>query len=467
MNDYSSLKRDNSCGKQDSCISCTQYDQCTKWAAFIEKHGYKKKYSHFDKRTSLQDFKTLNKIMNPDWITHHGFWPFIHYQKDLTRYNRHQGRKSKKRDIRYCSHIDRCIYQRYGFLLNEYYNQYALTHEIDESCIAYRTNKNKSNIDYAKIAFDFIDRSERCYILVCDFSKFFDYIDHRILKQNLCDILNQEYLPSDYYAVYKSITKYSSWSWKSLLQINNLSTSKRARKKMNSKETVLSKHEFRQHAKQCITKNTNQYGIPQGSPLSAVLSNIYMIHFDKLLTAKVRELDGLYLRYCDDILIILPFIPSLEKQIQRDMKDIYNLIQSYKYTKINTDKTKLLKFDLLSSSVISSFDNQTREFVPGGQIDYLGFIYDGKTKRIRRKSITKYYRRMHGKVKNAIYKNNYKNVYGLYTQRSHQIRQGSTFIDYARRASKVLSLDDPEANNLIKHNVEKVAKAKNRYKHTS
>jgi len=57
-------------------------------------------------------------------------------------------------------------------------------------------------------------------------------------------------------------------------------------------------------------------GIPQGSPMSAVLSNIYMIDFDKRLNQLAIQKGFLYKRYCDDILIVCAQEVSIEvKQV--------------------------------------------------------------------------------------------------------------------------------------------------------
>jgi retron-type reverse transcriptase len=47
-------------------------------------------------------------------------------------------------------------------------------------------------------------------------------------------------------------------------------------------------------------------GIPQGSPISALLSNIYMFSFDKHMKNYVDSIGGKYFRYCDDMLLIVP-----------------------------------------------------------------------------------------------------------------------------------------------------------------
>lgn len=60
-----------------------------------------------------------------------------------------------------------------------------------------------------------------------------------------------------------------------------------------------------------IVKNANHYGIPQGSPISATLANVYMLEVDKLINDMIFGLGGKYMRYSDDFIIILPDVAEL------------------------------------------------------------------------------------------------------------------------------------------------------------
>lgn len=107
-------------------------------------------YAHFDYRTDIS--KSWEYISNPQNICKHGFYPFIHYVKDMSKYSAKKGGiKEKHRDICYAAHIDRCIFQLYNFILNELYNEECARLGIQDVAVAYRTNLNKqNNIDFAK-----------------------------------------------------------------------------------------------------------------------------------------------------------------------------------------------------------------------------------------------------------------------------------------------------------------------------
>ena len=106
--------------------------------------------------------------------------------------------------------------------------------------------------------------------------------------------------------LFKNITRYSSWEWKLLVKASGESITERGiRRKINSKEVLLTKEQFQKYKKD-IKKNESGIGIPQGSPISAVLSNVYMIEFDEQVKEYVSLNGGIYMRYSDDFLIVLP-----------------------------------------------------------------------------------------------------------------------------------------------------------------
>lgn len=78
------------------------------------------------------------------------------------------------------------------------------------------------------------------------------------------------------------------------------------RTKINSKDTILTKEQFLKNKKD-IKKNMSGVGIPQSAPISAILSNIYMIEFDKYIKRHVANKQGIYMRYSDDFIIALPY----------------------------------------------------------------------------------------------------------------------------------------------------------------
>ena len=140
----------------------------------------------------------------------------------------------KSRDICYASHIDRCIFQLYSHILNELYNQEIKQRGIDDVPVAYRTDLGLNNIHLAKIAFDFVRKNSPCYVIIGDFTGFFDNLDHQYLKRRWCDLLRVDSLPKDHYAVFKNITRYSKWELSDLCELNGLEYTQSGINKLNS-----------------------------------------------------------------------------------------------------------------------------------------------------------------------------------------------------------------------------------------
>lgn len=445
------LKEYNNCLEPTACGECHSNTFCNAWMKFVLLHSHDKFYSHFDKRVSLAMNSIRKYVMESRKIAKHSFYPFIHFTKTISRFGK---KKPKVRELYYCSHLDRCVYQRYAFLLNQKYNERVKGTALDDIAIAYRDNLGKNNIDFAKAAFDVIQARDPCIVIVGDFTDFFDNLDHQYLKKRLCDLLEVKILPQDYFAVFKNITRFASWDWKLLVsQSGHHLTERGVRTKLNNQDTILSKTQFQRY-KSSIKKNNSLKGIPQGSPISAVLSNIYMLEFDKKISDYVLQSKGVYMRYSDDFLIVLPY--ESEEKVYEHEKLIFSYVDEIDGLDLQKEKTALY---VCTNDSITEFSSKK-----ASSIDYLGFVFDGIHIKIRPKAITKYYYRMRRKAKN-IGRNGWKsskgkhisakNLYGIYASGGEQ----QTFIDYAKRAKKVLKINDKEADALIKHYKRKIASA--------
>ena len=444
-------KEYNQCQQPISCHNCSSNQICQAWVDFVKHHNDTKPYAHFDLRVSLSMPSIRKYVMDRTKIVTHSFYPFIHFEKKNSRYGK-KGPK-KPRELYYCSHLDRCVYQRYAFLLNYQYNIWACENNIDDVAIAYRDKLGKNNIDFAKDAFDAIRSFPQCFILVGDFTNFFDNLEHQYLKKMMCEVLGVERLPQDYFSVFKNITRFSSWDWKDIVKAAGENIAERGvRKKINSKETLLTKEQFQKNKKD-IKKNISGVGVPQGAPISAVLSNIYMIKFDKDIKRYVICKGGIYMRYSDDFIIVLPY--ERDAEIADFTSYIFSYVESMKgLIDLQKEKTSCYTY---KDEVIYEGDQPS-------SINYLGFLFDGKSIRIRPRAITKYYYRMRRKA-HTIGRSNWtsskgrrisaKELYSIYSRNDEK----QTFIDYARKAKGILKLNDQEANALIKHHKRKIAMA--------
>ena len=416
----------------------------------------KKTYAHFDWRTDIDQQREY--IANPDKVAKHGFYPLIHYEKRTIKYSKKKGRKEKKRDICYAAHIDRCIYQYYSFLLNSLYNERVEKDGISASAVAYWTNLHENNIHFSKRAFDFIKTKSPVYIMIGDFTGFFDNLDHMYLKEQWCSLLDVDRLPADHFAVFKSMTSYSKLELTDLLRLNGLEDTKTGRKKLNGMARVLTPELFKEN-RSLIQKHTEPYGIPQGSPISGILANMYMLDVDKQINDAVRKLGGMYIRYSDDFMIILPDIPEIDAA--KELKRFSEMLEQTPGLKLEPNKTQYFHYGnggLINCGKIFHENADDSNLM----INFLGFSFDGCKVRIRSRTISKYYYRMYRKARNIVKMGGYtpggkriscKNLYLAYSEKG-----SSNFLTYVDRAAAEYGSSEPIKKDTRRH-MQKIRKA--------
>lgn len=406
-----------------------------------------KKYPHFDKKISF--YKVKSYVTNPSRIEEHSFFPLIHYTKNLSKYSKnyidkdsskdiHQRHiKPKKRDIMYASHIDGYIYKYYGECLNNQYNLYAAAHGIDSCALAYRNNKaSECNIQFARDVFEFIHSQEACYIRVSDFEKFFDRLDHTYLSKMVASVLKCNSLPKDWYKVIKSVTRYTYIEKEAIAPFYD---------KRN--ERYFSKIKqfriFRKQHPDVFHLNTNSFGIPQGTAISGILANTYMIDVDQTICELVSHYDGLYRRYSDDTIIIIP----KEKITKSEWDDLeYSINEIIKSAKVSEQKEKTHTFIYQNNGL---YDINATEKI-SRILDYLGFTFDGQQVRVRQKGIYKFERKANEALKASIRAQQHKNLSYLpyqsmllrycldkpYKKKNGKYKRQTNFISYIRRVAQ-------------------------------
>ena len=364
-----------------------------------------KYYKHIDKIIKPQDLKMIErKIKNKNYVVHHGFYPFLSYTQEFKKFVKTKDkneqatyqRKTKSRPIKYASHIDRCIYQWYSYKINNVYNNYCKQNDLNKCVIAYRTClKGKTNIEFAKEVFDFIKKSHSCHILISDFTNFFDNIDHERLKSKLCEVLRTSKLEQDFYKVFRSMTKYTYIEKDAILQyLKTKGVTDEMIKKNHSLFEQISWNTAKKDLKKEIKINKEFYGIPQGSPLSGIFANVYMIDFDKNINEYVSSKNGLYLRYSDDLIIIIPTNNS--NSIEEIWQEISKIKGQYKTLQMNINKTSGYIYE---NRTIKSLHKEIEGMKDGGSsINYLGFSFDGKNVKFRDKTLTKFFYKLYRKI---------------------------------------------------------------------
>lgn len=150
----------------------------------------------------------------------------------------------------------------------------------------------KCNINFANEAFSYIRATSECYVYTLDISKFFENLDHKLLRTSWCDLLGKSQLPEDHFQVYKAVTRFAFVDRTRLYEALNIigtppGSSTSAKKFLVKREDIplqlCTPKEFRHKVKPLIQVNNSGRGVPQGASISDVLSNLYLFSFDKAL----------------------------------------------------------------------------------------------------------------------------------------------------------------------------------------
>jgi len=378
------------------------------------KNWFKPKgYTHLTYRVGIHDAGFINSYVSNSYsVATHRFYPLIHrtiFEKKYKKvgedengkpirkhYTKVDGKKkstAKPRQIYYANHLDAHIYSYYAqkILSPLYEEKLKANAELDEAIIAYRRievqgeDRCKCNIDFANEVFEIIKNLKGDYTVIAfDISKFFDSLDHKILKQAWSQLLGRIDLPEDHYKIYRSLVDFDYVELESVLLLCGFRHPNELIQKEVS-QFLKTGEDFRQliKAQGLIRKNPFRHdktkikmGIPQGTPLSAFLANLYMLKYDEQIIQFLKSHNGIYRRYSDDILAIVPTEVAEETK-----KYVIDLIADYQL-------------------VIQEAKTQSTRFIDGTlakveqPVSYLGFQFDGKRKRLRPCSVSKYYRNL-------------------------------------------------------------------------
>ncbi|WP_448101908.1 antiviral reverse transcriptase Drt2 [Luteibacter jiangsuensis] len=382
-----------------------------------------RKYAHFDAPLPRAAIRRL--VTDSERVSRHAFLPFLHFTMSRNRFKRRPGgvlEKSKKeREICFAAHADASIYAYYSVQLSSRYETAIAEAGLVKNVIAFR-RLGRSNVDLAFEAFDWISNNRPCVAVGMDVKDFFGSLDHASLKSAWCAVLGIATLPKDHYAVFRSVTKYA---WVDLNKALASLKMTRSQYRHARAKRICSIEAFRSVVREgdLIRSNNASKGIPQGSPISALLSNIYMFEFDRVVSSIVESCGGLYRRYCDDILIVV------RPELVDDVK-----------ARINSE--------LLSLHLTSHHEKElTCAFPEDGLADrplqYLGLVFDGQHIRLRGAGVARYYSKMRsgiGQLRRSSAAGRPKveirraALYRQYTDRSGP--NGRSFPAYALRAAK-------------------------------
>ena len=401
-----------------------------------------RRYRHFD---SPVNKVFAQKATKPIFVSQHSFSPLIHYTKVEKRYKKCTTTgvrfiQNKERPIKYASHRDACILSYYAFRLNEALDEHYESAGISDSVIAYRS-LSKANYHFSAEALSFAKANSPVTILAFDVTGFFDNLDHNLLKQRLKSVLRASELPDDWFKVFRFITRFR------YVELDELKANQEFRLRFSRKTSAriarvaeLKAAGVTFHPNPELVEG-NRRGIPQGTPISAAASNLYMIDFDIAARSYCDKIGALYRRYSDDILIVCSTSAAEETK-----SHILQLITNEKL-EVAPHKTEETVFDTNSSVSRTSKAAQ-----------HLGFTLDESGPAIRQSSLSRQWRKMRrairktrkiaeakiasGQSDKAYTKRLYRRFTHLKVRDQTSIRTIRNFSSYARRSAEAFGEDE-------------------------
>ena len=372
------------------------------------KHDWYKRrtYAHFDRPLSRDKAERL--VTFPANVVSHAFWPVILNPQETTSKKEVSGRrvhKTKRRPIAYAAHSDSHIYSYYAHDLSNRLEE-LYQKEGGDHVLAYRRfDVPKCNIHFAHEAFSYISSHNPCDVIAIDVEGFFDALDHQELKKQWKMILNEQSLPKDHYAVYNACTNGSAVT---LPELRDLFGGEVRRRAGASGAAICTTKAFREEVKPLLrhrhdivwdikrkSKPAQISGIPQGLPISAVLANLYMYSADKRLNKLITELGGIYWRYSDDILLVVPAGKGQEAE-----NNVITELNAVKLT-INSDKTVRRRVRPRNGTIRSYSLNDRYLEGEAAPVTYLGFNFDGEETRVRDSTISRFMVKAHRAIERA------------------------------------------------------------------
>ncbi len=358
----------------------------------------KRRYLHFDNRINEIRSSLLSTVFDSKKVATHSFYPFIrnvqrkkHYKKQPPGSPYKTRIEMKERPIDYSAHKDALILSWYSFQITTKYELILHQLGLENNVIAYRSvGDGMSTYDHVKVVADFVTTNPDYVAVALDVEKFFQKVDHQKLKEGWQSMLGVSKLPADHYNIFKYVTSYRYVELRHLRK--HIGFKKYEERKMSR---ICDGKTFREKvAKKGLLKRNplESQGIPQGSSISCTLSNVSMLPFDVAIKEKTDECKGLYLRYSDDILMMVP-----KDKVDDICTYAEKFLREKLHLEINTKKTELTSFEEVNG-FLSAQDVETGN---PSHLSYLGITFDGNRFYLRHKAVARHQKRMIAGVKNS------------------------------------------------------------------
>lgn len=391
-----------------------------------------RKYKHFDMPMSEAELDAFSPSAAD--IVKHSFHPLLAYKRRERRIDFDQNPwliDFKDREIRYACHRDAAIFSLCAREITPHYEDGLKSRGLAENVTAYRAGIG-SNVDFALDLFNEVKSRTSCYVACFDVSKFFDNICHDQLKAQICALMGVTSLPPHLYRVFRQVTE---------ARYVNREDVEPALGGPSGKSRLCSPSQFRSKIAPLISGAAHK-GVAQGTSLSGLFANIYMIEFDAKIANAANSMGGIYRRYSDDIAIVANDYESLCR-----ITHLINVEINRLRLTINSKKTTVSGFYSTASGLFPAFD----------ELQYLGFTFDGHRILLRSSSLRKFYSKMRSNVRRYVRLAAKKGIpktelhmRGLFRRFTHW-GDDRNFVQYAYRAARKMA--SPEIKRQLRNHV--------------
>ena len=336
---------------------------------------------------------------------------------------------SKPRELYYANHLDACIYGYYAKKLNVAYEDKLGQFGLKSAVTAYRristhagnpNAPNKSSADFAAEVFQYIldNAEDELVAITFDIKGFFDTLEHSKLKKAWYEVNDRKTLTEGEYNVFKSLTDFAFVNENEIFEhfketvitetpsgIQKIKPIKRFKHLKDAHAIAycdLDGVKSLRHGNLIIGNNgagaygKRSIGIPQGTPMSAVLANVYMLPFDYSINETVKGFEGMYRRYSDDMIVIC------SEKHAADILLAFETAIADRRLEIQHDKTQIFKFTR-SNGRYQCAQVYDKGLHSTKNLEYLGFEFDGEHTFLKSASLASYYRKMKRAVQRSRY----------------------------------------------------------------
>jgi len=164
---------------------------------------------------------------------------------------------------------------------------------------------------------------EQIFVAECDMQKFYDTVNHKVAIKQFNRLCLKKYFKEKCDKIAKRIFIKYLQCYNFFNNVYSLDQEYFNKYKIqNGQFKWIEKNELRKYYKK--DKYLNQVGVPQGGALSGLIANIVLDYADRKIL-KLKDKDLLYVRYCDDMIMMHTNKEKCEAALKKYKKSLIDL----------------------------------------------------------------------------------------------------------------------------------------------